>query len=141
MLLQHSDKNIGTLHELRDLGVSIALDDFGTGYSSLSYLRIFPFDKIKIDKSFVSEMPQMDVSAAIVCDRLPISGEPSTSSPRQKGLETEEQLRFFSAPQDARKLKDICLAGRALSSNLTLTTRSTGRPRKWSRRLLHEISC
>ena len=75
MLLQHSDKNIGTLHELRDLGVSIALDDFGTGYSSLSYLRIFPFDKIKIDKSFVSEMPQMDVSAAIVCD-LPISGEP-----------------------------------------------------------------
>ena len=58
-----------------------------------------------------------------------------------EGVETEEQLRSLSAPQDARKLKDICLAGRALSSNLTLTTRSTGRPRKWSRRLLHEISC
>jgi diguanylate cyclase (GGDEF)-like protein len=49
VLLQRSDENIRTLHELRDIGLSIALDDFGTGYSSLSYLRIFAFDKIKID--------------------------------------------------------------------------------------------
>lgn len=54
------------LHQLRGMGVRIALDDFGTGYSSLSYLRSFPFDKIKIDKSFVDRVAQDESSAAIV---------------------------------------------------------------------------
>jgi EAL domain-containing protein (putative c-di-GMP-specific phosphodiesterase class I) len=54
------------LRELKTLGVSIALDDFGTGYSSLSYLQKFPFDKIKIDQSFVRELPVKEQSLAIV---------------------------------------------------------------------------
>ena len=57
VLLQDNDVNLATLHELTRLGVRIAMDDFGTGYSSLSYLRRFPFDKIKIDRSFVKELP------------------------------------------------------------------------------------
>ncbi|EJW13349.1 diguanylate cyclase [Rhodovulum sp. PH10] len=57
VLLEDNASNLATLHALRDLGVKVAMDDFGTGYSSLGYLRRFPFDKIKIDRSFVSELP------------------------------------------------------------------------------------
>ena len=66
VLLQNSEATLATLHELRAFGVRISLDDFGTGYSSLSYLRSFPFDKIKIDRSFVSELASRDDSMAIV---------------------------------------------------------------------------
>ena len=66
MLLQNSEATLAVLHELRGFGVRISLDDFGTGYSSLSYLRSFPFDKIKIDRSFVSELATRDDSMAIV---------------------------------------------------------------------------
>ncbi|MES1149468.1 MAG: EAL domain-containing protein, partial [Bradyrhizobium guangdongense] len=66
VLLQNSESTLTTLHELRALGVRISLDDFGTGYSSLSYLRSFPFDKIKIDRSFVQELSTREDSMAIV---------------------------------------------------------------------------
>jgi len=66
MLLQNSETTLTTLHELRAMGVRISLDDFGTGYSSLSYLRSFPFDKIKIDRSFVSELATREDSVAII---------------------------------------------------------------------------
>ncbi|UPJ52063.1 EAL domain-containing protein [Bradyrhizobium sp. 200] len=66
VLLQNSEATLSVLHELRAFGVRISLDDFGTGYSSLSYLRSFPFDKIKIDRSFVSELATRDDSMAIV---------------------------------------------------------------------------
>jgi diguanylate cyclase (GGDEF)-like protein len=66
MLLERTDLVQSTLHALRALGVRISMDDFGTGYSSLSYLRSFPFDKIKIDRSFVQEMATSADAAAIV---------------------------------------------------------------------------
>ena len=56
VLLHDNAATVATLHQLRSLGVRIAMDDFGTGYSSLSYLRSFPFDKIKIDRCFVSDL-------------------------------------------------------------------------------------
>lgn len=66
LLLDQDPKTLQLLHLLQHLGVRIALDDFGTGYSSLSYLRSFPFDKIKIDQTFVRDLPQRDDCAAIV---------------------------------------------------------------------------
>jgi predicted signal transduction protein with EAL and GGDEF domain len=66
VLLQNSEATLAVLHELRAQGIRISLDDFGTGYSSLSYLRSFPFDKIKIDRSFVSELATREDSMAIV---------------------------------------------------------------------------
>jgi diguanylate cyclase (GGDEF)-like protein/PAS domain S-box-containing protein len=66
VLLQNSEATLATLHALRRNGVRISLDDFGTGYSSLSYLRSFPFDKIKIDRSFVEDVTSRDDSLAIV---------------------------------------------------------------------------
>jgi len=66
VLLQNSETTLAVLHELRGFGVRISLDDFGTGYSSLSYLRSFPFDKIKIDRSFVTDLATRADSMAIV---------------------------------------------------------------------------
>ncbi|MGV7032576.1 putative bifunctional diguanylate cyclase/phosphodiesterase [Methylobacterium symbioticum] len=66
VLLAENDANVATLHALRALGVRIAMDDFGTGYSSLGYLRSFPFDKIKIDRSFISQVGENPHCNAIV---------------------------------------------------------------------------
>ncbi len=66
LLMDGSESTLATLHRLRNLGVRIAMDDFGTGYSSLSYLQSFPFDRIKIDKSFVNGIGGDSQSLSIV---------------------------------------------------------------------------
>jgi diguanylate cyclase (GGDEF)-like protein len=66
VLLQHDEQNLEILHALKRLGIAIVLDDFGTGYSSMSYLLSFPFDKIKIDRTFVSDLTERSDCAAIV---------------------------------------------------------------------------
>ena len=66
VLIRDDETALAILHQLRAIGVRIALDDFGTGYSSLSYLKRFPFDKIKIDRCFVSDIAEIDGSSAIV---------------------------------------------------------------------------
>jgi predicted signal transduction protein with EAL and GGDEF domain len=90
-LLQDNNVTLSTLHQLRKLGVKIAMDDFGTGYSSLSYLRSFPFDKIKIDKSFVKDVlvhPESLVIVRAVAGLGLSFGVPTTA----EGVETREQF-------------------------------------------------
>ncbi len=92
VLLDRSDATLGTLHELRSLGVRIAMDDFGTGYSSLGYLRAFPFDKVKIDQSFIRHMNE-DREAAAVVKAIVGIGESLGITITAEGVETEEQFR------------------------------------------------
>ena len=82
--------------KLRNLGVSIALDDFGTGYSSLSYLRKFPFDHIKIDRSFVTDMTTQGDQIAIIQAVLSISRALGMSVTAE-GIETTVQRDFLKA--------------------------------------------
>jgi EAL domain-containing protein (putative c-di-GMP-specific phosphodiesterase class I) len=94
-LIDDFSRALSTLRRLKSLGVRIAMDDFGTGYSSLSYLQSFPFDKIKIDRSFISNVETNTQSAAIVRAviglarglHLPVVAE---------GVENKDQLDFLS---------------------------------------------
>jgi diguanylate cyclase (GGDEF)-like protein len=116
VLLGETDANLATLHQLREIGVSISMDDFGTGYSSLSYLRCFPFDKIKIDRSFVKELSERPDCVAIIraVAGLGLSLGIATTA---EGIETTEQLErvraegctevqgyLFSPPRPASEL-------------------------------------
>ena len=95
VLLTNSALTLLTLRRLKALGVSIAMDDFGTGYSSLSYLQSFPFNKIKIDQSFISNLRQNDHAAAIV--RAVIGLGRSLELPVvAEGVESEDQLNFLA---------------------------------------------
>jgi diguanylate cyclase (GGDEF)-like protein len=94
VLLHDSEATLATLHKLRALGVRISMDDFGTGYSSLSYLRSFPFDKIKIDRSFVNELASRNESMAIVRAVTGL-GKSLGISTTAEGVETIEQLALL----------------------------------------------
>ncbi|MEI2386334.1 EAL domain-containing protein [Breoghania sp. JC706] len=96
VLLIDSEATIRTLHEIRGLGVRIAMDDFGTGYSSLSYLRAFPFDKVKIDQSFVGDLGNKTEANAIIRAIAGLSSELGMATTAE-GIETEDQLRFIRA--------------------------------------------
>jgi EAL domain-containing protein (putative c-di-GMP-specific phosphodiesterase class I) len=118
-VLIHDDETaLAILHQLRAIGVRIALDDFGTGFSSLSYLKRFPFDKIKIDRCFVSDI-EVDGSAAIVQAVVNIAASRNMTTTAE-GVETEAQrevLRklgctqmqgyLFSKPKPAAEIRPL----------------------------------
>jgi diguanylate cyclase (GGDEF)-like protein len=93
-LLKNNDLTLSLLFRLRELGLRIALDDFGTGYSSLTYLRIFPFDKIKIDQSFVREMVTRTDCAAIVGSIVSLANALGITTTAE-GIETLDQLSLI----------------------------------------------
>lgn len=96
LLLEKSSQVLATLHALRALGVRISMDDFGTGYSSLSYLRSFPFDKIKIDRSFVKDLTQRPDCLAIV-RAIAGLGRSLDITTLAEGVESVEQLDVLRA--------------------------------------------
>jgi diguanylate cyclase (GGDEF)-like protein len=96
LLLEKSSQVLATLHALRALGVRISMDDFGTGYSSLSYLRSFPFDKIKIDRSFVQEVDANRDAQAIIRSIVSL-GKGLGVTITAEGVETEAELSCLRA--------------------------------------------
>ena len=121
--MQDNSATLATLHQLRTLGVKIAMDDFGTGYSSLSYLQSFPFDKIKIDRSFVKDIAENTNSLNIVRAVAALAkGMGMTAT--AEGVETRDQLDrvtsegctemqgfLFSRPLPAREIEQWLLFG------------------------------
>jgi EAL domain-containing protein (putative c-di-GMP-specific phosphodiesterase class I) len=121
ILLQDGETTLATLYRLRELGVRIVMDDFGTGYSSLSYLQSFPFDKIKIDRSFVKDIAENQGSLNIVRAVAALAkglGMAATA----EGVETLEQLNsiraegcsemqgfLFSRPLPAHEIEQLIL--------------------------------
>ncbi len=93
-VLIRDDAALDALHQLRELGVRIALDDFGTGYSSLSYLQRFPFDKIKIDRSFIRDIAGPGASSSIVQAVVNIAAA-SDMKTTAEGVETEQQRNLL----------------------------------------------
>jgi EAL domain-containing protein (putative c-di-GMP-specific phosphodiesterase class I) len=96
VLLHNTFGTLQTLHELRKLGVQIALDDFGTGYSSLSYLRSFPFDKIKIDRSFIQDLSNGSEPVAIVQAVANLAKCLNMTSTAE-GVETQQQMDILQS--------------------------------------------
>jgi diguanylate cyclase (GGDEF)-like protein len=91
LLLRDTQANLATLHRIKALGVRVSMDDFGTGYSSLGNLRSFPFDKIKIDKSFINDMKSSADAAAIVRSVVTL-GRSLGMTTTAEGVETRDQL-------------------------------------------------
>jgi EAL domain-containing protein (putative c-di-GMP-specific phosphodiesterase class I) len=121
VFLENNANTISILHQLRELGVRIVMDDFGTGYSSLGYLRSFPFDKLKIDRTFVEGLGKSEDSLAIVRAVLMLAKSLRIGVVAE-GVETAEQLRilrreecnefqgfYLSRPEPAQKI-DLVLA-------------------------------
>jgi EAL domain-containing protein (putative c-di-GMP-specific phosphodiesterase class I) len=125
VLIRDDDAALAILHQLRAIGVRIALDDFGTGYSSLSYLKRFPFDKIKIDRCFITDIAEPDGSAGIVRAVVNIAAERNMTTTAE-GVETAEQQRIlrelgcsemqgylFAAPKPANTIREMLMTHRA----------------------------
>jgi diguanylate cyclase (GGDEF)-like protein len=122
VMLQDSEMALKTLDQLRELGVRIALDDFGTGYSSLSYLRKFPFDRIKIDRGFISELSEAKEDSLAIVRSVIRLGASLGMETTAEGVETEQQLDwvraegctemqgyYFSPPRPAEEIARLYL--------------------------------
>ena len=96
VFLNEANAPLSDLIALHDMGVRLALDDFGTGYSSLSYLKKLPFDRIKIDRSFIRDLPTNAQSGAIICAVVNLARSLGIDSTAE-GIETAEQVSMLRA--------------------------------------------
>ncbi len=133
VLIRDDEAALAILHQLRDIGVRIALDDFGTGYSSLSYLQRFPFDKIKIDRCFVTDIEQPAGSSCIV-QAVVVIATARDMTTTAEGVETRQQQQIlrtlgcsemqgylFSPPRPAAEIRELLFVHAKKSPALELS--------------------
>ena len=96
MVMQNPERAVSTLSRLRELGISVSIDDFGTGYSSLGYLKRFPIDNVKIDRSFIKDLPH-DTDDAAITRAVIAMAHSLRIRVIAEGVETREQLEFLRA--------------------------------------------
>ena len=96
VVMHNEEKSIETMKHLQSLGISLSMDDFGVGYSSLSHLTRFPIDRLKIDRSFISDIPQNVEKAAVVRAIVAMAHSLNLITVAE-GVETAEQERFMKA--------------------------------------------
>lgn len=131
MIMHDPETAVATMQQLKKLGVKLALDDFGTGYSSFNYLRRFPVDCLKIDKSFINDVPNDPSSTAVAASIVAIAQRLGLVSIAE-GVETQEQLDFlsncgcggfqgflFSAPVPGEEFSTIFRNAQSIKSNET----------------------
>jgi EAL domain-containing protein (putative c-di-GMP-specific phosphodiesterase class I) len=131
VLLRDEAKVHRVLHKLREVGVQIALDDFGTAYASLSYLRSFPFDTIKIDRSFMRDLndPQRPDCVAIINAVVALAKQLKMSTVAE-GVETRDHLRTVSEVGCERRVSiSASPYGRARSKGSSIESQSDWLPR------------
>ncbi|WP_213772900.1 EAL domain-containing protein [Bradyrhizobium sp. dw_78] len=133
VLIRDDEAALAVLHQLRDIGVRIALDDFGTGYSSLSYLQRFPFDKIKIDRCFITDIEQPAGSSCIV-QAVVVIATARDMTTTAEGVETRQQQQIlrtlgcsemqgylFSPPRPAAEIRELLFVHAKKSPALELS--------------------
>jgi EAL domain-containing protein (putative c-di-GMP-specific phosphodiesterase class I) len=136
VLIRDDEAALAILHQLRAIGVRIALDDFGTGYSSLSYLQRFPFDKIKVDRSFVRDISEPGNGSSSIVQAVVNIAAARHMTTTAEGVETEAQRRLlhtlgcsemqgwlFSAAKPADEIRKLFTAHRDGATNATVNRR------------------
>lgn len=129
LLMQDIDQNIVLMEQLKEMGLKLSIDDFGTGYSSLAYLKNLPIDELKIDRSFIMDVPQKEDSCAIVSAVIYLAKKLRFHTVAE-GIETSEQVEylrreqceqyqgfFFSKPVPAADMTRLLLNERSLAGN------------------------
>ncbi len=132
IFMENNESTLSMLRRLKELGVRISLDDFGTGYSSLSYLRSFPFDKIKVDRAFVSDLKENSDHIVIVQAVVSIARALGMTTTAE-GVETEDQQKFlttlgcdevqgylYSAPVPVERVPDLIAKWNGQKSKKTM---------------------
>jgi EAL domain-containing protein (putative c-di-GMP-specific phosphodiesterase class I) len=118
MVMQNPERAVSTLSRLRELGISVSIDDFGTGYSSLGYLKRFPIDNVKIDRSFIKDLPH-DTDDAAITRAVIAMAQSLRIRVIAEGVETREQLQFLR-DHDCNECQGYFLSRPLPASNFAL---------------------